>query len=218
MTIFAQQLNHIVAEYEDLRSLSRYDDASDVLSNIQVRDIQTRCLAAIERGAGRQSIYFQRATSIDQQRNSSIWEHLAEQIGIAKSLLSDIQNGYIKSLEELIHADMFADFLEMASYLVNSGYKDPAAVITGATLESHLRSLCAKHGLPTDNNGSPKKADALNADLAKFKSYSKIDQKSVTAWLGIRNDAAHGNYTAYNQDQVVLLISGVRDFIARNPA
>ena len=48
--------------------------------------------------------------------------------------------------------------------------------------------------------------------------YSKLDQKSVTAWLDLRNNAAHGHYDKYEAVQVELMISGVRDFIARNPA
>ena len=40
----------------------------------------------------------------------------------------------------------------------------------------------------------------------------------MTAWLAIRNDAAHGKYKNYTKDQIALLLQGVRDFIARNPA
>ncbi len=35
----------------------------------------------------------------------------------------------------------------MAEYLLKEGYKDPAAVITGSTLEEHLRKLCIKNGI-----------------------------------------------------------------------
>ena len=48
--------------------------------------------------------------------------------------------------------------------------------------------------------------------------YSKLDQKNVTAWLDLRNKAAHGHYDQYESAQVGLLISGFRDFITRNPA
>jgi hypothetical protein len=58
----------------------------------------------------------------------------------------------------------------------------------------------------------------MNADLASAGVYTKLDQKSVTAWLDLRNKAAHGEYAKYSQEQVGLLVSGVRDFIARNPA
>ena len=39
---------------------------------------------------------------------------------------------------------MLADFLEMADYLITEGYKDPATVVAGSGLESHLRKMCAE--------------------------------------------------------------------------
>ncbi len=214
---FEEQLEAVINEYAAIRSRSRHDDASDVLSDIDVRYLQTRCLAAIERASGKDSIYMQRAIAINGMRNHA-WGHLAEQIGVARSLLSDIRNGYLKSLEEIIHGDVFGDFLEMASHLSDTGYKDPAAVLVGSTLEAHLRQLCAKHSIPTDSGGKPKKADALNSELCAASIYSKLDQKNVTAWLGLRNSAAHGKYSEYDTAQVKLMISSVQDFITRNPA
>ena len=140
---------------------------------------------------------------------------MANVVGICRALLADIRNGFLQTLEEIIHSDVFADYLEMADHLVGNGYKDAAAVIAGSTLEAHLRNLCAKFGVPTDTGGKPKKADTINADLMKAGAYGKIDLKNVTAWLGLRNDAAHGNYGAYDDKQVSLLISSIRDFISR---
>lgn len=111
----------------------------------------------------------------------------------------------------------------MASYLCGTNYKDAAAVIAGSTLEAHIRQLCIKSGIPieiTTSSGDlkPKKADLMNSELAKANVYSKVDQKNVTAWLGLRNDAAHGNYNAYTKEQVALMIDNIRNFITRNPA
>ena len=58
----------------------------------------------------------------------------------------------------------------------------------------------------------------MNADLCKAGAYTKLDQKNVTAWLDLRNKAAHGSYDSYTKDQVVLMIAGIRDFITRNTA
>jgi hypothetical protein len=137
-----------------------------------------------------------------------------------KALFHDMKNGYLQSVIELVHAETFGDFLEMAQHLLDTGYRDAAAVIAGSSLELHLRALCVKHGIDlevTKQDGSkvPKKADAMNTDLAGKHAYTKNDQKSVTAWLGLRNSAAHGKYTEYEKEQVTLLIEGVRQFIAR---
>jgi len=58
----------------------------------------------------------------------------------------------------------------------------------------------------------------LNADLATSGVYGKLDQKNVTAWLDLRNKAAHGHYNEYTKEQVALLLNAVRDFVTRLPA
>ena len=84
-----------------------------------------------------------------------------------QALRTDYECGYLQSVVELVHADVFADFIEMADYLLQQHYKDPAAVVAGSVLEAHLRKLCDKNTIPVVKpDGSPKKADALNSDLA----------------------------------------------------
>jgi hypothetical protein len=211
------ELQKILKEYQEAQSRSHYDDCSDVIKNVQLNQLQTRCIAAVERGAGRNSAYYRQVTGVLDAKDHA-WNHLAAQVGVVQSLLHDIQNGYLRSVEEVIHGELFGDFLEMSDHLVSNGYKDAAAVIAGSTLESHLRQLCKKAAITTEHNGKPKKADALNSELAAAGVYSKLDQKNVTAWLGLRNDAAHGNYAAYDKNQVALLVSSIRDFVTRNPA
>ena len=217
--VFEQQLADIVSEYDAAcaRSADRDGDASDVLTHTKVADLRTRCIAAIERASGRASAY---CAGVVESRNRKThdWSRLSVEIGIARALLSDIRNGYLKSVEELLHGDVFSDYLEMATHLLDNKYKDAAAVIVGSTLEVHVRKLCGKYTISTERNGKPKKADELNAELAKQGVYPKLDQKNVTAWLGLRNHAAHGHYSEYTKDQVALFLQGVRDFITRHPA
>jgi len=129
----------------------------------------------------------------------------------------------VDSLIELAHADVFADFLDMAQHLLDANYKDASAVIAGSSLEAHLRALCTKNSIDleatkTGGEKTAKKADTLNSDLAASGVYDKLEQKTVTAWLDLRNKAAHGKYDAYDAAQVSLLVAGVREFIRRNPA
>ena len=72
--------------------------------------------------------------------------------------------------------------------------------------------------MPITAGGHPKKADTLNAELAKKTVYDELEQKSVTAWLGLRNDAAHGSYDEYDATQVRLMVDNVRAFLSRFPA
>ena len=140
-------------------------------------------------------------------------------IGTLQGLRNEYDAGYLQSVVELVHADIFADFLDMADYLLRQGYKDPAAVVTGSVLEAHLRKLCDKHGIPVVKpDGSPKNANTLNSDLAGADIYSKLDLKNVTAWQDLRNKAAHGQYSEYTKEQVTLMLQGVRHFASRYPA
>jgi hypothetical protein len=89
----------------------------------------------------------------------------------------------------------------------------------GCVLEKYLRKLCEKQSIDVvKGDGSPKKSDALSSKLAAAGVYSKLDQKSVTEWLDLRNKAAHGKYFEYATEQVALMFQGVRDFASRNPA
>jgi hypothetical protein len=72
-------------------------------------------------------------------------------------------------------------------------------------------TICPRHRLQSTREGDH---DLRCTDLI----YSVTDGKLVTAWGGIRNDAAHapGSFARTAQD-VGSMILGVREFIARHP-
>ena len=206
-----------ITEAQALRSRSQHDDLSDLPEPLLYRSL-TGLRAAIMRIAGHGSIYVQQVDDI-LKANSYACIQVSMIRGVAEGLLEDARAGLLSSLQELIHADIFASFLEMADHLLENGYKDAAAVIAGSSLEEHLRLLAGKHGVdPLDASGRPKKADLINSELAKANAYGKLDQKNVTAWLDLRNKAAHGHYSEYESPQVALLIQSIRDFLTRCPA
>jgi len=84
-------------------------------------------------------------------------------------------------------------------------------------LEEHLRSLCIARSIAVTVGAKAKKADAMNAELAAAlpPAYGLLDQKGVTAWLDLRNKAAHGKYIEYTIEQVRVMLTAVRDFAAR---
>ena len=140
-------------------------------------------------------------------------------VGVVRALRDDYAADRLKTYRELLNSELFSDFLAMAEYLLNDeNLKQPSAVLAGGVLEEHIRKLCGKYNVPTAENGIPKKAERMNQDLAKASVYGMNDQKQVTAWLGIRNSAAHMKHSEYDAKQVQQLISGVRDFIPRFPA
>ena len=59
-------------------------------------------------------------------------------INTLKSVRKEIEDGWIFELKDLVSAEIFKDFIEMAEHFLSKGYKDPAAVIVGGVLEEHL--------------------------------------------------------------------------------
>jgi hypothetical protein len=211
------QIDPLLAEYNELKARARHDDLSDV-DHTKTGPLGTRMSAAIERLAPAGSRYLEDVKAVHKTWSIAHSGRLNPLASTLMALKADFESGHLQSITEIVHAELFGDFLEMADHLLDQGYKDPAAVIAGSVLEEQLRKLCDKNGLSTDQGGKPKKSDSLNSDLAGASSYSKLDQKNVTAWLDLRNKAAHGKYGEYTRDQVGLLVQSIRDFITRNPA
>jgi hypothetical protein len=187
-------------------------------SGMDSEAMASRLRAAILRFAPPGSAYRQREAEIAEERSHISYRGVSL-LGLLMAMRDDIAAGYLQTIAEVLHASLFADFLEMASELQTKGFKDAAAVIAGSVLEEHLRRLAEKNGIDIEREpGKPKKADTLNADLEKTGAYNKLVQKSVTAWLDLRNHAAHGRYDEYDQRQVDALIRDVRDFMVRYPA
>jgi hypothetical protein len=151
--------------------------------------------------------------------NSLFPSNVESGLAILKVVRGEIAGDWLFTVKGLVAAEFFTDYLAMAEHLLESGYKDAAAVITGSTLEEHLRQLCRKNNIPItqEKNGKdvPLKADQLNSDLTRGSVYTMLDQKQVTAWLDLRNKAAHGNYGEYNAEQVKGMITSITEFMAR---
>jgi hypothetical protein len=217
------QIEELVKRFDVFEKSKHYDDWSGI-SCPDASEFITAGLNAIHRAVGLTDPLTKRIeATVKDCSPYRLFAAVPHVGGALKALRNDIKSGYLVSVQELIHADIFSDFLEMAEHLLNEGYKDPAAVLVGGVLEEHLRKLCNKNNVSTEITTSsgdlrPKKADRMNADLAKASVYSKLDQKNVTAWLDLRNKAAHGQYSSYAKEQVALFITGIRDFITRNPA
>ena len=197
------QIDRALKLYDEHRKRARFDDLSDLGTSIH-EEIDTIVAATIERLAPQGSKY-----------RDGLRLPLRGKIGSLRALRRDYDEGYLCTVQGLIRAELFAGFLEMAEHLLEQGYKDPAAVLVGGVLEEHLRVLCAARSIPASVSGRPKKADAMNSELAAAGAYNKLDQKNVTAWLDLRNKAAHAEYGQYTSEQVTTMLSGVREFAAR---
>jgi hypothetical protein len=180
------------------------------------------CTSAVESMAGKQHSLYREIERIREAYADNLPGATCPLFGVISALQSHVEGDYLRSGWSIAHVEIFDDHLQMANHLLDSGYKDAAAVMCGAVLESHLRQLCIANGIAieatrdgkvTRLTGSP-----LNDALKTGNAYKGNEHKQVTAWLAIRNDAAHGQYNMYTDKQVTQLIDGIRRFVADYPA
>ena len=107
-----------------------------------------------------------------------------------------VKAGRLGSLADAVRAETVSELLDQANAPCSAGDVIAATVIAGGALETHLLHLCTRHGIPFAGNGSISVyegaiASARNAGTITL--YDKSDSKHVTAWGGMRNDAARAN-------------------------
>ena len=138
-------------------------------------------------------------------------ENVEAGIGILQALYQDVEDGYLIKVEHLIRAEIFSDFLEMAEYFLEMKYKDSAALLTGAVLEDGLRKICIKHNITLK---SKEDINSLNTKLADNDVYPRLLQKKINMLNDIRNDAVHGWFDKYTDNDVNEMINGVTNFLS----
>ncbi len=140
-------------------------------------------------------------------------------VGIFTAAVELVRDGQHRPVLEAVRAETVIELLDQADALVAAHHVVPATVIAGGALETHLLHLCNSHGLTWTGSGSISKYDGAIASARKngtVSVYSLTDSKQVTAWGGMRNDAAHspGNYSK-TEPEVRMMIEGIRQFVAR---
>jgi hypothetical protein len=132
---------------------------------------------------------------------------------LLRRLNSDVQNGYLRKINNIISAEVFGDFLEMAQHLLDEGYKDPAASLTGAVLEDGLRRIARNNDITVTERDD---LTSLRDKCMGKKVFNNLVRQQITSWTTLRNAADHGKFTEYNAQQVGSMIPDVRSFLADN--
>lgn len=212
------RVNHLLQKGEEALTTEKFIELKGhVIDAGMHMGFRTASLSFIRMLYGEHHIYysdFNNKTSTNRSINLKVG------INIVQSIRDELENGWLFSIKEIVSAEIFSDFLEMSKYLLDEKYKDPAAVMIGSVLEEHLRLLCENNSVPVTfinkkEEEIPKKADLINSDLVKANVYGILEQKNITAWLDLRNRAAHGRYEDYTLEQVNLMYYGVLNFITK---
>lgn len=135
-------------------------------------------------------------------------------IGILKGLVEDLEQGLIEKVQDLVVAEVFTDFLDTASYLLTKGYKDPAAFLAGTVLENGLKKIAKKNSISIQGQHNEDGIGTLNNKLSQQQIYNELKRRSIHAWKEIRDNAAHGKFDEYTENDVKTMVDGISRFLS----
>ncbi len=212
-------MEHIIARFDTLIKMgeevlctreSHPSWVHDIVDGSIFQQWRTSSLALIKSKLGEESVHYQDFES----RCKSGWYSDAQAgLAVLKAAKEDIEGGYLQRVEQLVSADVFSDFLDMAEHLVSNGYKDAAASLIGAVLENGLRRISKAKGVTLK---AKEDIGSLNQKLADAQIYNRLQQRNIQVWKEIRDNADHGQFGEYNIDNVRDMLRGVRDFLGKN--
>ena len=189
-----EEIESLVTEATDLVSKTDVGEGlNGTVAVVAVRLVETgtrACKLVEELYGSADTITVQIRDLIMQKDFSNAWRgrnnHVRSLLGILKTVERDIANNRVKKVRDLMRAEVFSDFLEMAEYLQTGGYKDAAAVIAGGVLENALRSLANKWGISVLNHkGKSLTISPLNAELCKTGAYNKLVWKQIDSYAAV---------------------------------
>ena len=118
-------------------------------------------------------------------------------------------------LEQRAKFEASTDLMEQVQVLLDDGRVHAAApvVLAGAALEEFLR------GLLTTESVSVKGKPGINSYAAALREAGVLDQQAVkdaTAWAGMRNSAAHGEFDKVKIDNARLMAQAINLFMQQH--
>lgn len=212
-------LSTIEPRFQDDKARKKNQSRGEFADEFLHLKFTTSSLYFMDMVIGKESIFYNR---FNNRTDGIAEEPIKKQISLLEALKTELTDIWYWTAQGLANAEVFTNMLEESEHLLERNFKIPAAVLAGCVLETHLKKLCEKNDVDlyiTKSNGDkqPKKAAALNQELAQIGVFNKNDSKEVTNYLGIRNSAAHGNVTEFTDEQVVLMQQGISGIVSRNP-
>jgi hypothetical protein len=139
------------------------------------------------------------------------YTNVTKGISVIWSVREDAEGGHLPNVRELVAAEVFTDFLTMAEHLLSNGYYQPAASLAGAVLEDGLRRMAKASEITVKDTDE---ISGLAQKLADKGTITRLQQKQITPWKDVRNNADHGKWDEFTATDVRTMLNGVRDFLA----
>jgi len=137
---------------------------------------------------------------------------------ILEGFLRAVENDLISnvSYERKLKIEVVNDILDQAEQLLDKEEFHPAtaAVLIGASLEEFLRNWGHEQNLIDDSKKTS--IDTYAKSLRQQNLIDAQDYKEITAWGGLRNNAAHGKWDLVNnREKIKIMLQGVNLFIRK---
>lgn len=216
ISLFLNQADAALQVFNGLGVTSDGGTASP--SRDKLVEATSRMAAAIDSIAPAESRYRKLCAVTLKDHGPASAEAAEKLAGVLRALRADVEAGFLRNHEEVVRAEVFGDFLEMAEHLLSSGYKDPAATLAGGVLEEHLRKLSSRNNIPLNDGNRPKPASRLIDELSKARIINTLEQKQLITLTDLRNKAAHGKYGEYQKQDVRTMIDSIKHLVSKLPA
>jgi hypothetical protein len=184
-SLIQKRLGELAAKGADIAAAKRTEPGHPRGKTIEYASIPdtrgwgTSVLSLLRQAFGDSSVHTQQFQSAFASFGGSL-SSFQTMFAIFVAAKEDYEGGYIFSLRGLVKAEVLSDALEQAEELLKSGYKDPACVLIGVSLEIALKELTTRYSLVVA------KLDRMNVELCKAGVYNVAKQKQVTAYFSDR--------------------------------
>jgi len=210
---FKKLFDHAEKIIADVGWSRDYDKLSANPNPIEYNSWKTEARNVIKRLCGEDSEHYKEFLEVTKNWKSEVpFILFPKYYGILKGTYNDFKEGLLIDIKHRVRAELIDDFLEQAKVLLDDGFKHAAASLAGAVLEDTLRKLCDINLI-----SYPKKTkiDSLNIELARNGIYDKVNQKLITAYADIRNNADHGHFEKIRKEDVSDMINWIYKFISK---
>lgn len=167
----------------------------------------TSAMDCIEKVWGKNSNYYANISE-SYQVKECFASKFRSSVGIFEAAYFDYKQGYMWTYRIALGSELLSDAISQGIELLKAKYKDSACVCGRIALETAIKELCFKNEIPIA------KLNKMNEDLCKAGVYNMGTQKQITAWADRGNDAAHGNFNNYSENDVSMMLEGIINFIS----
>jgi len=201
---------------ELIKQAARIRDIAKQTGDEYIEGVRTEALEFIRLYASDRSAFYIQLSKISVGASSDWIRDTI--ISILDGFARFVENGLVEgvSIERKAQIDVVSDFLEQAHVLLDSTDVHPAAptVIVGAALEEFLRNWIEEADL--DLGEEKPGLDFYKNVLRKADLITKQDSKDITAWAGLRNHAAHGEWDEVSdRNRITIMLEGVNLFMRK---